>query len=663
MRCANFLAAWALVISARGAWAATPQSIAQTAEGYLGVPYNWGGTTADGFDCSGFVGQVYAKNGYVLPRVSYQQARVGLIVPEFALQKGDLLFFTSAAGRGPINHVAVYLQNGSFIHASVGRNAVGFDNLQSHYFRKRFAGARRVLSMPPGRYTTLAGTAPEGVLFTDPAQQAKFAESPPAERARLIGATPAEGPLLALEGEHSAEDRPVQIAAQPPVTVTLTEVGPTRLDHGTTGLGFVGGYMLLGGDNFAVLQPVARYVGEATSLRVDLAIPWAVPWDSGAANPMAWGPWDAARTWGRAIRTLGIGQQNANLEVHLDRTWSATLGGGQLMRYFTANIGTAGLADAVIEHSALTLAGATTLQRFGAQWVIDDVFSPAVLGLRAWLGPASGSVGEHGLWGATRLSMSWAGDLRAPSRDATTQSLHTRQVHGLGVTLDTPWYKSASQAFSSMIDASTLLHPGAHGFGTAAALTWEAREFGMSELRWRLRWEGRLSQGAFVPTYFDVLYAASRIFAPVQPGPAIDAPPTRLDWLDSLQGQPWRWSMSGEAHLQMFHRATLGIAYEDGEQLGTALGLFCPRSFMLFLRFDPISQGAAADTSGLYVAYHVRHADTLSEAGWRAYLYVTARHDINRNIGVQAAVRRGLQTQTQRLQTDVLASFTINFDL
>ncbi len=195
--------------------------------------------------------------------------------------------------------------------------------------------------------------------------------------------------------------------------------------------------------------------------------PGRVPWDSGAANPMAWGPWDAARTWGRAIRTLGIGQPNANLEARLDRTWSASFGGraadALLYRQHRHQAGPSRRGDrAQRAHlgwwprpcSASGRSGSSTMYSRRPSWLAR------VAGARFGVSRRARALG------ATRLSMSWAGDLRAPSRDATTQSLHTRQVHGLGVTLDTPWYKSASQAFSSMIDASTLLHPGAHGFGT-----------------------------------------------------------------------------------------------------------------------------------------------------------------------------------------------------
>jgi cell wall-associated NlpC family hydrolase len=83
----------------------------KTAESFIGVPYLWGGTTALGLDCSGFVQQVYRLNGVVLPRDADQQAMLGRKVDE--ARAGDLLFF----GAKSVTHVALATSAFEFIHA------------------------------------------------------------------------------------------------------------------------------------------------------------------------------------------------------------------------------------------------------------------------------------------------------------------------------------------------------------------------------------------------------------------------------------------------------------------------------------------------------------------------------------------------------------------
>jgi cell wall-associated NlpC family hydrolase len=90
------------------------QAVVAEARKYLGVPYVWGGTDpSKGLDCSGLVQLVYKKLGVDLPRVSYQQARVGTAVDGLANAKpGDILAFGS-----PVHHVAIYIGGNSMIEA------------------------------------------------------------------------------------------------------------------------------------------------------------------------------------------------------------------------------------------------------------------------------------------------------------------------------------------------------------------------------------------------------------------------------------------------------------------------------------------------------------------------------------------------------------------
>jgi cell wall-associated NlpC family hydrolase len=92
----------------------TAAELIADAKRYLGVPYVWGGTNpATGLDCSGLTQLVYGQVGVDLPRVSWQQAKVGTAVDGLANAKpGDLLAFGS-----PVDHVAIYLGDHKMIHA------------------------------------------------------------------------------------------------------------------------------------------------------------------------------------------------------------------------------------------------------------------------------------------------------------------------------------------------------------------------------------------------------------------------------------------------------------------------------------------------------------------------------------------------------------------
>jgi cell wall-associated NlpC family hydrolase len=67
-------------------------TIVSIAARYVGVPYVYGGTTPDGFDCSGFTSYVYAQVGISLPRTSGAQGSVGTKVPRSEAQPGDLIW-------------------------------------------------------------------------------------------------------------------------------------------------------------------------------------------------------------------------------------------------------------------------------------------------------------------------------------------------------------------------------------------------------------------------------------------------------------------------------------------------------------------------------------------------------------------------------------------
>jgi cell wall-associated NlpC family hydrolase len=85
------------------------------AKQFLGTPYVWGGTTPQGFDCSGLVQYVWKKFGVSLPRISQQQAGAGDRVALNDLKPMDLVLFNE--GRDGVGHVAFWLGNGQILEA------------------------------------------------------------------------------------------------------------------------------------------------------------------------------------------------------------------------------------------------------------------------------------------------------------------------------------------------------------------------------------------------------------------------------------------------------------------------------------------------------------------------------------------------------------------
>ena len=126
---------------------ATIADLVSYAKSFLGVPYRYGGTSANGFDCSGFTMHVFKHFGISLPHSATSQLGYGLELTRGDLQAGDLVFFRDTKiSTKAASHVGIYLGDGNFVHASSSSGrCVKISNLGESYSNRVFTVGRRLV--------------------------------------------------------------------------------------------------------------------------------------------------------------------------------------------------------------------------------------------------------------------------------------------------------------------------------------------------------------------------------------------------------------------------------------------------------------------------------------------------------------------------------------
>lgn len=126
----------------------TPENIIAAAMHYIHAPYQWGGRTLAGLDCSGLSQMAFKLCGKAIPRDASQQASEGETVDFLQHANcGDLAFFNNADGN--INHVGILLDNHTIIHSTDTSGRVVIDKIDqggiiSKRLRKRTHSLRLV---------------------------------------------------------------------------------------------------------------------------------------------------------------------------------------------------------------------------------------------------------------------------------------------------------------------------------------------------------------------------------------------------------------------------------------------------------------------------------------------------------------------------------------
>ncbi|MBR1644253.1 MAG: C40 family peptidase [Bacteroidales bacterium] len=108
----------------------------QAVESWYGTPYQYGGCSKSGVDCSCFVGSVFKSvYGIKLQRVASDMQKDVTLIPRSKLREGDLVFFTNSNGK--VSHVGIYLKEDMFVHSSTSRGVM-ISKLSSDYWNTHF---------------------------------------------------------------------------------------------------------------------------------------------------------------------------------------------------------------------------------------------------------------------------------------------------------------------------------------------------------------------------------------------------------------------------------------------------------------------------------------------------------------------------------------------
>ena len=118
------------------------QDIVNYAKQFLGVRYVFGGTSPNGFDCSGLVQYVYNHFGINISRTTKTQINDGKEVGRTNLQLGDLVFPDSG-------HVTLYIGNNQVIHAPQEGEVVKISNIWKFWRARRILPDQDSFNTPP----------------------------------------------------------------------------------------------------------------------------------------------------------------------------------------------------------------------------------------------------------------------------------------------------------------------------------------------------------------------------------------------------------------------------------------------------------------------------------------------------------------------------------
>ena len=124
------------------------EQLINAASANLGARYRSGGSTPEGFDCSGLMFFTFNKFDIILPRSSNEMSNLGSVLNLSEVRKGDLIFFKTN-GRKIINHVGMVVEvledEIKFIHSATSKGVI-ISSTKEPYYKRTFTQVNRVYS-------------------------------------------------------------------------------------------------------------------------------------------------------------------------------------------------------------------------------------------------------------------------------------------------------------------------------------------------------------------------------------------------------------------------------------------------------------------------------------------------------------------------------------
>ena len=454
-------------------------NIVDTAIGYLGRPYLYGGNGNPAFDCSGLVVNVYKKYYINLPRVSRQQAKSGIGVKPSKMKKGDLVFFSSYPGSKKVTHAGIAISNVEFIHATRYKGEVTIDNLLDRYFRLRLVAVRRVLHLADNSKKIKKST-----INSSKASLKKQSKS-----------------------SNSFFNTNISYVNPKHIGSTIIKSGPQPISRRRNVVGIDILPQWSKDNTVLIFTPYFDLLVTNLPLPIkfELGLPVAIHSNNKTGSYFETKKFNEPLDYLSPIQKLKIGFYDDNLQLELNRFSSATMGTGQLLRRYSANIAHNFQPGYSLENDSLSGAFTIKHSNISINAFTNNILSPSIVAVHGYIRPFYFNKVSLNPIKTIKIGATYIVDFDAHYQGYKIGSI-MNQVHGFGAYILSQIVKKKGLKGELYIDGSTLKFSDSGGLGLTLGTSWQLGLQAKDLHVFLLKLEVRTYDGSYIPSYFNESY-------------------------------------------------------------------------------------------------------------------------------------------------------------